>query len=188
MIQNVLALKSILRCYELASGLKVNFHKSRIGGIGVHFNDIERFSLILNCNTMTIPFTYLGVLARGNHRKIYFWQVMLRKLRKRLAIWKGRHISFAGRVTLIKSVISVIPLYFISIFKIPQSVLNTIVKIQRDFLWGWGFEGRKIAWVKWEQMCKPKEEGRLGLKDMRFFNFALLGKWKWRLVNEEPGL
>ena len=42
--------------------------------------------------------------------------------------------------------------------------------------------------MKWEQMCKPKEEGRLGLKDMRFFNFALLGKWKWRLVNEEPGL
>jgi len=36
---------------------------------------------------------------------------------------------------------------------------------------GMGFEGRKIAWVKWEQMCKPKEEGRLGLKDMRFFNF-----------------
>jgi len=37
-------------------------------------------------------------------------------------------------------------------------------------------------------MCKPKEEGELGLRDLKYFNFALLGKWKWRFVNEEPGL
>ena len=33
--QNVMVLKSILRCFELASGLKVSFHKGSLAGIGV---------------------------------------------------------------------------------------------------------------------------------------------------------
>jgi len=42
-----------------------------------------------------------------------------------------------------------------------------------------GFEDRKIAWVKWENLCKPREEGGLGLKHIE--NIVLLAKWKWRL-------
>lgn len=32
-IQNVVMVKSILRCFELVSGIKVNFHKSIFGGL-----------------------------------------------------------------------------------------------------------------------------------------------------------
>jgi len=186
--QNVMVLKSILRCFELASGLKVNFHKSRLAGIGVQPTTIHRYSTLLNCGTMKVPFTYLGILVGGNQRRKEFWQGLMSKIRKRLSRWKGRHISFAGRATLIKSVLSVMPLFFISLFKMPSIVRKEIVKIQRDFLWGWGHEGRKIAWVKWETICKPKEEGGLGIKDLKRFNYALLGKWKWRLGKEERGL
>ena len=113
---------------------------------------------------------------------------MIIRIRKRLARWKGRYISFARRVTLIKSMISSILLYYMSLFKMPMSVINIITRIQREFFWGWGHEGRRIAWVKWENMCKTKEEGGLGIKDLRMFNMALLGKWKWRLGRDEPGL
>jgi len=85
---------------------------------------------------MTILFTYLGVPVGGNHGKVDFWPTMLSKMRKRLATWKGRLISFAGRVTLIKFVIFDIPLYFILIFKMSHIMLNAIVKMQRNFLWG----------------------------------------------------
>ena len=62
------------------------------------------------------------------------------------------------------------------------------IYIQRNFLWGWGSEVRKIAWVKWEIICKTKEVGGLGIRDIQNFNTALLVKWKWRLGTEDNGL
>ena len=41
----------------------------------------------------------------------------------------------------------------------------------------------KIAWVKWETICLPKNKGGLGIKDINKFNLALLTKWKWNLFN-----
>ena len=41
--------------------------------------------------------------------------------------------------------------------------------------------------MSWENLCKPKQEGGLGIKDIRKFNVALLAKWKWRFVSEEVG-
>jgi len=181
-------IKSILRCFEIASGLKVNFHKTKLGSIGMQNRMIERFSIMLNCMTMNIPFLYLGIKVRANHRTKVFWNDMIINIRKRLSKLKGRHLSFAGRVMLIKSVISTIPLYYLSIFKMLVSVGKIIRKLQREFLWGWGHEGRKIAWVRWEHICRTKEDSGLGVKDLDKFNIALLGKWKWRLGKEELGL
>jgi len=56
--------------------------------------------------------------------------------KKKLDKWKGKHMSFVGRVTLIKSVLYVVPLYYLSVFKIPKSLSKEIICIRRDFLWG----------------------------------------------------
>jgi len=111
---------------------------------------------------MKVTFKYLGLPKGGNHIKIDFWQDAVTKIRKRLALRKGKHISFVGRVILIKSVLSTIPLYYLSLFKISISVEKSIKKIQRVFLWEWGQEERKIAWVKWDFIFKTKDEGGLG--------------------------
>jgi len=63
-----------------------------------------------------------------------------------------------------------------SLFKLPSGVADKLVRIQMDFLWGWGSEGRKIAWASWEKVCKPCELGGLGIIVLKTFNVALLGK------------
>ena len=68
-----------------------------------------------------------------------------------------------GRICLIKSVLSSIPLFYMSIFMLPAVVLKMIVSIQVNFLWGWGFEGRKIVRTSWEKVCKSREGGGLGV-------------------------
>jgi len=45
-------------------------------------------------------------------------------------------------------------------------------------MWGWGKEKRTMSWVSWKNLCKPKEEGGLGIRDIRKFNIVLLAKWK----------
>jgi len=184
---NVVTLKSILRGFEIASGLKINFHKSKLIGINVHRNNLACYTKTLNCTQMGLPFSYLGLEVGGNPRKKKFWDPVLNKLKTRLNVWKGRFLSMAGRICLIKSVLTSTPLYYLSLFRAPVVVCKSITRIQRRFLWGWGKEKESISWVSWKALCKSKEEGGLGLRDIRMFNSALLAKWRWRLTVEEKG-
>ena len=93
----------------------------------------------------------------------------------------------AGRICVIKSVLTVVPLYYLSLFRAPNSVCMSITSLQRRFLWGWGKEKKPISWVRWENLCKSKEEGGLGLTDIRKFNLALLAKWRWRWLSDGRG-
>ena len=131
-----------------------------------------------------MPFSYLGILIGANPRRTEIWDPIIRKCETKLTRWKQRHISLGGRVTLINVVLTALPIYFFSFFRAPNNVVQKLVNIQRKFLWGEGSEQRRIAWVKWKTVCLPKEKGGLGIKDLRKFNAALLGKWRWDLFQQ----
>lgn len=61
-ISNVRAIKCILRCFELAARLKVNFHKSGLIGIKAKPGFLELASSILNCKIERLSFMFLGIL------------------------------------------------------------------------------------------------------------------------------
>ena len=184
---NVLTLKAILRGFELASGLKINFHKSRLAGINVQSSAVSCYTKTLNCSQMGIPFKYLGLEVGGNPRTKQFWEPVINKLKGRLSVWKGRFLSMAGRICLIKSVLTGVPLYYVSLFKAPLAVCKRITSIQRRFLWGWGKANKPIFWVSWKDVCKSKAEGGLGCRDIRMLNYALLAKWRWRSLSDVNG-
>lgn len=81
-----------------------------------------------------------------------------------------------------------LPLLYISFYKALKSVCKEITRIQVKFLQGWDREESKIAWVKWKNVCKPKEEGGLGIKDIQRFNIVMLAKYKQRLGMKKHGL
>jgi len=58
----------------------------------------------------------------------------LNKLKARLSMWKGRFLSLIGRSCVIKSMLTTIPLFYLLVFKAPESVYKSIRSIQRKFL------------------------------------------------------
>ena len=93
-----------------------------------------------------------------------------------------------GRLTLIKSVLSSIPTYFLSLFPLPSSVANKLEAIERNFLWGSFGSDFKFHLVRWNTVKQPMYLGGLGIRHLRLLNETLLGKWLWRFMNEKGNL
>ena len=98
------------------------------------------------------------------------------------------YLSKGGRLILLKSTLLSLPTYFLSLFTIPQAVAARIERIQRNFLWGASEDVFKYALVAWYKVCLPIECGGLGIRRVRLFNKALLGKWLWRFGKENHRL
>lgn len=73
-------------------------------------------------------------------------------------------------------------------FKLPKDLCEKLTSVMIEFWWGGTSEKRKIAWVAWKKLCKPKELGGLGFKDIALFNQALLCKQAWRIWSKPQSL
>ncbi|XP_071687016.1 uncharacterized protein [Rutidosis leptorrhynchoides] len=104
----------ILLCFERASGLRINFQKSSIIGVGVKDQEVQNVAARFKCQMEKLPFTYLGITIGSNMKKSKDWKLVIEKFNSRLSEWKARAISFGGRLTLVKSVLNSLPLYFFS--------------------------------------------------------------------------
>ncbi|KAK3224602.1 hypothetical protein Dsin_004464 [Dipteronia sinensis] len=126
----LLASKRILRCSELASGLRINFHKSCLVKVGKKGIMDSVWAKVIGCKQASLPISYLGLPLGANPSSIACWNPIIQKIEKRLAPWKMRFLSKGGQLVLIKAVLSSIPTYYLSMFKFPIGVANKIEKLQ----------------------------------------------------------
>lgn len=173
------------------------YEKSTSIGLNIRRDEVKKEAATFGCREEILPFTYLEMPLGDNPMKVSFQDSVVDKIRKRLAKWRGLPISKGGQLTLVNSVFPTIPLYFLSIFKIPSKVSTSIDKIVRDFLWEGANKGGshlvnwcKVTapqimgvweWVIWEdQLCFQNQR--------KNFCLALLSKWLWRFVKKDPAL
>ncbi|XP_028074331.1 uncharacterized protein LOC114276709 [Camellia sinensis] len=184
----ILAIKRILRCFEVISGLRINFSKSVVCGVGVAEVEVDEFARKLNCLSTKLPLKYLGLPLGASPSRRLTWRPVVENFKKKLTGWKRRVLSFAGRVTLIKSVLSALPVYYMSLFKIPACVAKELDRIQASFLWGDSERSRKLHLVRWKEVCMSVKQGGLGIKNISLANDSLLLKWWWRYGQEDEAL
>lgn len=122
------------------------------------------FANKLNCKTGSLPLSYLGLPLGASRSKRKTWKPVIEKVKARLAGWKRRMLSFAGRLALIKSVLSCLPVYYLSLFRMPEGVAKDFERIQAAFLWGGLDLRKKVHLVKWEEVTRSIANGGLGIR------------------------
>lgn len=78
---------------------------------------------------------------------------------KRINSWKCKFLSKAGKKVMIKLILQSIPSYIMSVFLIPDTMMNDIEKMLNSFLWGGGTNNKVIRWMTWEHFFCTKKEG-----------------------------
>ena len=177
--EQILSIRLVLTCFQAFTGLKVNAGKSEIVPIR-KVRNIQHLANILQCKVGSLPMIYLGMPLGTSYKTASIWNPILEMMEKKLSGWKWLYLSKGGRLTLLKSTLSSLSTYYLSLFTIPKAVASRLECIQRNFLWGSSTECFKYPLVAWKKVCLPRELGGLGIRKLLPFNQALLGKWLLR--------
>jgi hypothetical protein len=131
---------------------------------------------------------YLGLPTPEGRMKGDQFQPVMCRFTKRLTSWNEKHSSFGAKETLIKSVAQALVGHVMGVFKMTKEFCDQYEKLIRDFWWGDEEDHRKVHWMAWENMIKPKCKGGIGFRDMHLFNQALLARQAWRLIQNPDRL
>ena len=169
------AFKDILDTFCEASGMSININKSSF----LHNNLDEDTLRILaghfpyKFDSLSNGFVYLGCYLKPSGYLIKDWYWLVSKFEKRVDHWTNRMLSLGGRLVLIRSVLSSIPVYWLSLFPISVSILEKLRKIIFSFLWGSSSNKFKFHLIDWKLLARPINQGGWGIMHLPSFSLSL---------------
>ncbi|XP_013665256.1 uncharacterized protein LOC106369680 [Brassica napus] len=174
--------------FASVSGLYINVSKSTVFASGDTSGALGAAVVAKGISVGILPIRYLGFPLTTKTLTKRDYEPLVDKVRSRMLTWSNKSLSFAGRLQLIKSVITSIVNFWSSAFILPVSCLNEIESLYSAFLWSGSPHQSHKAKVAWAELCFPKDEGGLGLRRLRdsatVFSLQLI----WRLFTLEGSL
>lgn len=183
--KELFCLKAILHTFSESTGLKMNYSKSCMVPINVAEEKMHLLASTFGCKIGSLPFTYLGLLLGTTKPRVIDFSPLVDRVERRLSSITS-YLSYGGRLTMINSVLSSLPTYFMCTLKLPKKVIEHIDHARRHCLWRKSREnqGRCVSLASWEKVCKPKKKGGLGVIDLKLQNEALLMKHLHKFYNQ----
>ncbi|XP_027069890.2 uncharacterized protein [Coffea arabica] len=176
-------IKRVLDDYNEASGQRINPQKSCfLTHPRAPSQRAAVVNQILGYNKRDFPIRYLGCpLYTGRSKKVYYTDIY-NAVANRILSWKNQILSLGGRVVLIQSVLSSMPIHLLAAASPPKGMLMVIEKLFAKFLWGSSNFGDKFHWIRWADLCRPKDEGGVGLRGLKqvYDSFSIKLWWKFR--------
>ncbi|XP_059629720.1 uncharacterized protein LOC132272631 [Cornus florida] len=164
-IHNARVLASIFKKFEAVTGLQVSPLKSSV----IFSRAVKRKSgllEVLQYKEESFPIKYLGLPLYSTGLKKSHCKDLIDNIANKIFCWNSNLLSVAGKLELIKAVITPIFQYWCFIFDIPMAVINQIQKMCRDYLWGSKEHAKKLHLLKWAMITRTKEEGGLGIRKL----------------------
>jgi len=171
--------KQELDIYTIASGSKINYAISQIFGWNFTLREMTDISRILEIagKSQWDSFKYLGIPISKSSPKFAQWLPLIDKLENRINLWRYFWLNMAGKLVLIKSMLSSIPIYQCSTLLAPARLISKFDSFLRRFLWKGGKHNEnKLPLVNRGKISKPLLEGGIQIHDLRTQNLALSAK------------
>lgn len=181
-------IKTIFDNFSAVSGLKANLAKSSMFLCGVSEDEKQLLQSQLGIPIRKLPVRYLGIPLISTRLTLRDCQPLIEKIKSKLSCWTTKHLSYAGRIQLLKSVIMHMQNYWCLALLLPQKAINEIESICNRFLWSGKIDKRAMTMVAWRTVCLPKGEGGLGLKQIGKWNKAAICKYLWRICSNEESV
>ncbi|GLT73885.1 hypothetical protein SLA2020_457150 [Shorea laevis] len=178
------AIDEVLKQFYTISGLRVNYAKSELFCCGLHDVHIKHLTEKFGFKIGSLPVRYLGVPLITGKLSQKDVRPLIAKITDRMTSWATKHLSFAGRLQLITSVVQSTTNFWCSIFILPKAIIKEIEKICSAFLWNNTTQSACGAKVNWLTVCSPKQEGGLGLKSLVSWNQMCILKHIWLLFSK----
>lgn len=171
---------SVMNTFAQMSGLHINASKSSIYSTGQNKLLLQQNTEVKGLTVGTLPFRYLGLPLTSKAWTRLDYEPLIDWIRNKFLAWSNRFLSFAGRLQLIKSVISSVVNFWCTAFILPKACLQEIESLCSAFLWPGSPNIHHKAKVAWGDLCLPTSEGGLGIRKVRETSkvFALGLVWK----------
>ncbi|XP_013745721.1 uncharacterized protein LOC106448377 [Brassica napus] len=180
-IESVQAVLQTLHEFELRSGLAVSYQKTSFFASGLSEAEMSAIQVSTGMKCGTLPMKYLGVPLCAKKFTLANCEPMIQQVKACFSSWSAKALSFAGRLLLIKTVISGITTFWCSSFILPKACINKINSLCGLFLWKGKIEGHYSARVAWDGVTLTNEQGGLGVKNLLVWNLVCSLKLVWLL-------
>jgi len=170
-------LLNILHIYGSASTQDINLSKSEgFFNRNMSLAAQEDLSRILEVRHVLGTGKYLGFPSMIGRTKKAVFAFIKDRIWKKINAWRGSALSKAGKEVMVKSVLQSIPAYVMSIYILPNSLIDEIEKMINAFWWCGGGNNRGIKWMLWERVAYSKEFGGMGFRNFKAFNLVMVVK------------
>lgn len=170
--------------YEFAvwSGLSISLEKSTIFMAGIR--EDEKSIIVWNfpfaVGELQVRYLGLPLLTQSMRRQDFL--PLLERIRVRICTWTSRFLSYAGRLQLIKSVLTSIVNFWAAVFRLPSQCIKEIKQLCYAFLWSGPELKSTCEKVVWKDICKPKQEEELGICALKDVNLVYVLELIWRML------
>lgn len=139
-INSARSFKKELDIYKEVSGSKINYRKNTIYGWNCSVKELADIARLLEMKGIqTWEFLkYLGIPIFKSTPKVAHWMPLIDKLKLRIQAWGATWLNNAGKVVLMKSILTSMPLYQRSIMLAPKTFISKMNSLLRRFLWEGG--------------------------------------------------
>ena len=181
-------LMTAFRNFSLSTGLIFNPSKCNIFFGSVEVTERNKIRTRVGFAEGSFPIRYLGVPLSSKKLSLQHYLPLIAKITGRIHHWSTKLLSYAGRIQLVNSIICSITQYWMHNFPLPKCVLRKIDTICRTFVWTGRNDASHKSYVAWKNMCKPRKQGGLGIKNLTVWNQVALLKCLWNISNKSDSL